>query len=288
MKEIIVGIDFSRSSIQALQYALKMAETCGCKLKLVYVSKERDKESYFIRDEKGIETNILDSFKKLIQETQEPVKERISYKILHGKIWDEITNQAKYTDAEMIISGAHGMSGFEELWVGNNAMKIVAHSEKPVLCVKKNFKLKDPIIEKIVIPIDDTQGTLLKIPFTLQIARNFKAQINVLSVYNIKHKNNQAIVNENTLQAMTIIADSGLRYINEKKTSDNTAKTTIEYALKRHADLISIITENESAHSIFMGSMPQQIINQSPVPVLSFRSNVRFKTNKLSKRVAQE
>lgn len=285
MKEIIVGIDFSKSSIQALQYAMKLAEVYQCKMKLVYVCKSRDKESNLIKDDRGMGTSIVDSFEKLIAEN-EKFKDLISYKILDGKIWEEISNQAKYTDAEMIITGAHGMSGFEELWVGNNALKIVAHSEKPVLCVKKNFKLKKLVIEKIVLPIDHTNGTLQKIPFILQLASSFKAQINVLSIYNSKQKQIEKIVEEHTRLAMESIVNSGLRYINEKKVSDNAAKTTIEYALKRNADLISVMTENESAQSVFLGPVPQQIINQSPIPVISFRSNIKTNINSKSVLVA--
>jgi nucleotide-binding universal stress UspA family protein len=285
MKEIIVGIDFSKSSIQAFHYALKLAEVCQCKIKLVYVCKSRDKESNLIKDERGLGTSIIDNFEKLIAEN-DGFKELISYKILDGKIWEEISNQAKYTDAELIITGAHGMSGFEELWVGNNAMKIVSYSEKPVLCVKKNFKLKKPIIEKIVLPIDHTKGTMHKIPFILQLASTFKAQINVLSIYNSKQKQIEENVDENTKLAMESIINSGLRYINEKKISDNPAKITIEYAIKRNADLISVMTENESAQSVFLGPIPQQIINQSPIPVISFRSNVTTKFSPKPQMVA--
>jgi nucleotide-binding universal stress UspA family protein len=273
MKEIIVGIDFSKSSIQAMQYALKLAEICQCNMKLIYVCKTRDKESKLIKDERGMGTSIVDNFEKLIAEN-EKFSKLISYKILEGKIWEEISNQAKYTDAELIITGAHGMSGFEELWVGNNALKILSHSEKPVLCVKKNFKIKKPVIEKIVLPIDHTKGTLQKIPFILQLASSFKAQINVLSIYNSKQKQIEENVEKHTRLAMESIINSGLRYINEKKISDNPAKSTIEYAVKRNADLIAVMTENETGQSVFLGTIPQQIINQSPIPVISFKSGV--------------
>jgi nucleotide-binding universal stress UspA family protein len=274
MKEIIVGIDFSRSSIQAFQYALNIARECNCKIKLVYVSKQRDKSSDLIKDEKGMASNIRDSFDKLLESISDDLKSRITHKVLYGKIWEELTNQAKYTDAELIIAGAHGMSGYEELWVGNNALKIVSHSEKPVLLVKKNFRIKNRIIEKVVIPIDHSESTLQKIPFTLKIARLFKSQVNVLSVFNPKLKYTEAMVEKNTAQAMEMIVGSGLRYINEKKSSEQMAKASIEYAIKRNADLISIMIENDTPSSSNLGINPEQIINLSPIPVISFRATV--------------
>ncbi len=273
MKEIVVGIDFSKSSIQAFQYALRVAKACGCNLKLVYVSKTRDKALRLIKDDKGMEINIADNFKKLLDAHSSEIQGRITHKVLHGKIYEEISNQAKYTDAEMIITGAHGMSGFEEFWVGNNALKIITHSEKPVLSVKKTYNLQKHLIEKIVLPIDSSMETLQKIPFTLQLAGYFKAQINVLSLFSSKLKNVEESVERNTREAMELIVASGLRYINENKNCDNIAKGTIDYAMKRNADMISMMTEQEYAsNNIFLGNYAQQTINLSPLPVLSFRT----------------
>lgn len=273
MKEIEVAIDFSKSSIQAFHYALNIAKVCGCSIKLVYVSKRRDKESTLVKDEKGMETSIFDSFNKLISDPSIDEKIQITYKLLHGRIFEEITNQAKYTDANMIVMGAHGMSGFEEEWVGNNVMKVVYHSEKPVLIVKKPFKLKKVLIEKILLPIDSTPETLQKIPFTLELAKLYKSQINVFSICNLKTKNAEEKLKENTDKAMKLIIESGLRYINEKKICDNLSKATVDYAKKRNTDLISIMTEQEytSGHSL-SNVFAQQTINHSPFPVLCFKT----------------
>lgn len=277
MKEIVVGIDFSRSSMVAFNYALKVASYCNCNLKLLYVSKTRDKDSKLIKDDKGMNISITDSFEKIVDENSDQIKGEITYKILQGKIFSEITNQAKYTDAEMIITGAHGMSGFEELWVGNNAMKIIMLSEKPVLSVKKNFQFRNPIIEKIVIPIDSSKETLQKIPFTLTLAKYFKAQINVLSLLSSKLKETEQKVEQNTIEAMKLVVNSGLRYINETKLSENLSKTTIDYAVKRNADLISIMTEQEfSANTVFSGNYATQTINRSPIPLITFKSYISF------------
>ncbi len=275
MKEILVGIDFSKSSIQAFQFALQIASVCGCEIKLVYVSKTRDKDVHLIKDDMGMEISISESFHKLIDEHQSQIEGQITHKVLNGKIYEEITNQAKYTDATMIITGAHGMSGYEELWVGNNAMKIIAYSEKPVLSVKKYNKLKTPLIEKIVLPLDNTPETNQKVPFTIDLAKYFKAQINVLSVYNTKLKNNEEAVETNTKKAMEMIVASGLRYINERKSSDNIARSIVDYTVKRNADLISLMTEQPySSHSVLMGNNAQEVINLSPLPVLSFKAKM--------------
>jgi nucleotide-binding universal stress UspA family protein len=275
MSNIVVGIDFSKSSIKAFEYALGVASKTGLDIKLTYVSKRRDVDTILPEGSKSKPTSVEKGFDKLIKKHESAIPGKITYRILTGKIYEEITNLAKYTESWLIIAGAHGMSGYEEFWVGNNASKIITYANKPVITIKKNYKIKTNPIEKIVIPIDSTFETIQKVPFTIELAKHFKAQINVLSLYSSKLKNIEERVENNTKEALSLVMKSGLRYINEKAISDNITRATIEYAEKRNADLISIMTEQEfSSQSSLMGTYAQQMVNQSPIPVLSHRTRM--------------
>lgn len=59
-------------------------------------------------------------------------------------------------------------------------------------------------------------------------------------------------------------------YVTDYVDAENTTLSTIEYAEKINADLIVIMTEQEKTLSnIFLGPYAQQMINQSPIPVLA-------------------
>jgi hypothetical protein len=51
---------------------------------------------------------------------------------------------------------------------------------------------------------------------------------------------------------------------------------TIDYALSKSADLISIMTEQETPANILLGPHAQQLVNQSPVPILSIHPVEHF------------
>ncbi len=275
MSNIVVGIDFSKSSIKAFEYALGIASVTGLDIKLVYVRKKRDVDTILPEGSKSKPTSVEKGFEKLIIKHENSIPGNITYRILTGRIYEEITNLAKYTESWLIIAGAHGMSGFEEFWVGNNATKIITHSNKPVITVKKNYNIKAKPVEKIIIPIDSTFETIQKIPFTIEFAKHFKAQINVLSLYSSKIKNIEERVDNSTKEALSLVIKSGLRYINEKVVSDNITKATIDYAEKRNADMISIMTEQEfSSQTVLMGTYAQQMVNLSPIPVLSNKTRL--------------
>ena len=51
--------------------------------------------------------------------------------------------------------------------------------------------------------------------------------------------------------------------------AENLTDATIDYALKHDANLISIMTEQEtSARNLLLGTYAQQMVNHSPIPVL--------------------
>ena len=51
----------------------------------------------------------------------------------------------------------------------------------------------------------------------------------------------------------------------------NLASATLEYAKQKDADLIIIMTEQESSSGFLAGPYSQQTINQSSIPILSVR-----------------
>jgi nucleotide-binding universal stress UspA family protein len=283
MKEIVVAIDFSKSSIRAFRYALAIAAKTNSNLKLVYISKRRDVHEEIFDEKKGQFINIRKNLKELAEANENTISGNITYKILTGKIYEEIINQAKYTDAWMLIAGAHGMSGYEETWIGNNAFKIFTHAVTPLILVKKNSDMAIAI-DKIVLPIDSTPETLQKVPFTVELAKSLKAQINVLSLANVNLKDQSEQLKIYTKEAIKIISKAGLRYFSNEIECVKNSDSIIEYTIAKEADLISIMTDQESNTPDNLTILyAEEIVNQSPVPVLSFKTQKNRITAKTAK-----
>jgi nucleotide-binding universal stress UspA family protein len=74
-------------------------------------------------------------------------------------------------------------------------------------------------------------------------------------------------------QVMDYLHERKVKYVSVVKESENITRTTIDYAESESADLIAIMTEQETTTAnIFLGPYAQQMVNHSPVPVLSMRS----------------
>ena len=162
-----------------------------------------------------------------------------------------------------------GASGFEQFWIGSNANKLISKSPCPVITLRAGIDAKSEM-RIILMPVDSTLDTRQKVPFTAYLAQLFESEIYVLSIYASKYKSIQKRVDEYTDQVCTYLEDEGIKYHRDVLSCDNLTNGTIEYAKHIRANLISIMTEQETTpFNLLVGPYAQQMVNNSPYPVLS-------------------
>ena len=272
MKQIIVAIDFSKTSLNALSYGIHLANKAKAGVQMVWVDNTTSEEVVFegfAHEERNEKTALL---KELQENYSKSLKGgKLDYKTRKGKVYIEIAHQAKCINADLIVLGTHGVSGFEEFWIGSNANRIVTNAPCPLITLRHDFKVGD--IHKIVLPIDSSQETRQKIPVVSQIAQLFKSEIHILSLYSTNLKSVHKRVDNYVKHIVDYFEEKMIRYVSVTQESENITRTTIDYAQAIGAELIAIMTEQETTTAnIFLGPCAQQMVNHSPVPVLSMRS----------------
>lgn len=276
-KIILVAIDFSKCSIKALEYAICMANEMNANVLMVYVDKPQSTESVYSRRGSEYMEKINKLFEKILKKYHNQLKGKLDYKIRKGKVYVEISNQAKYSDVHLIVAGTHGVSGFEEFWIGSNAYKIVTSAPCPVITIRESFIWNQKHFKKIILPIDSTMETRQKVKFTTELAKYFNSEIHVLGVYSTNVKDVKNIVESYSKQALDYIEQAGVKCERHFKLCENISEGAIEYAKENRAELIAIMTDQEkSAKNIWLGPYAQQMVNHSPVPVLSIQSKVIY------------
>jgi nucleotide-binding universal stress UspA family protein len=270
MNKIVVAIDFTECSINAFQHALSIAEYCHGELILLWVEKavnEKDKLGIKAPDASA---EVEKAFENLISRYQpEHPGVKISWKIRKGKIYKEVTEEAKLIKAMLIVTGTHGASGFEEFWIGSNANKIVSSSTCPVITIRGGINIKRPL-KRIVLPIDSADETRQKAAFTGYIAKRHGAEVFILKLYTSKLKAMRQKVDIYAAQVASYFGEEAIPYHFDEVACENISDATIAYATKIDANLIAIMTEQETTTSnIFLGPYAHQMVNHSPFPVLS-------------------
>ncbi len=274
-KHILVPLDFSDDSIHALEHAIIYANKYGYNIRLIHVKRKNAdyQPTYNLKDfDEVFRSGIADNFDNIINRYQNMLKGTFDYRIREGRIYSEICNQAKYGDSELIIMGTHGVSGFEEKWVGSNAFRIVSHASCPVITIRYDFPQRQ--IRKIVLPIDVSEQSRQKVPFITQLAITFNAEIHLIDI----RDNNKAATRktlENCIEHVsTFLKRRKVKFIHESLKGKNMSDIIIQYSLMIDADLIAVMTEKpEKTQTFWIGPFAQQMVNHSPISVISFRPN---------------
>jgi len=272
MKKILVPIDFSADSINALELAISFANTIDANVRMIHVKKSKNFEvPFYFKDFDLVIGKSLDDFMNiLVGKYKGELKNLLDYKIREGNIYKEITNQAKYDDSYLIVMGTHGVSGFEELWIGSNAFRVVSNSPCPIITIRNGFLSKQ--LQNIVMPIDISNDTRQKVPFVTELAKYFNATIHIVGVSEINDLELTSRIAKYCSQVEEYLKEKGVACTKTVLTGSNITDLTIGYANQVKAEMIAIMTEQITNTAFWLGPFAQQMVNHSPVPVLSIHS----------------
>lgn len=141
LNRILVPIDFSAYSKNALQYAIPLARQCKAELVLVYVVEPTVYPADFSFGQVGfpsveeeLRTRGSEELTKLIAE-QIPQAVDARKVIRTGKPYLEILEAARVEGADMIVIATHGHSGVEHLLFGSTAEKVIKKAKCPVVVI---------------------------------------------------------------------------------------------------------------------------------------------------------
>ncbi len=269
MNEIIVGIDFSKGALNALKYASVLAKGFGYGITMLWVDKPHNPSSIYL-DGENHRQSVHSRLDDLIAEYK-PIlgAGNIQYKIRTGKVYEEISIHAKLNNSKLVVIGTHGISGFEELWIGSNANRVVSIAPCPTFTLRQDYEIPKTI-KKIILPIDNTNDTVLKVPFAKTIAKAFNAEIVLMRLYTTNVSILKKKVDTLADAVQKELEAEKIKVSNVEKLVVNLTSDLLSVIDKTGADLLVIMTEQQNmSANIMLGESAQQVVNNSPVPVIS-------------------
>lgn len=271
MKNILVAIDFSKGSVHAFRYSLKLAEQLHGNITMLWVDNETGIGSGLSHEDNEYRNEAIKNFNDLIVKYGESFSGEIQYKLRRGKVYQEVATMARMIEADMIVAGTHGVTGFEQYWIGSNAYRIVSYAPCPVITVRFDYDF-DHKITNIVLPVDSTMETKQKVPFACGLAQDLGATMHIIGLHSTTLKSLQRKTTGNVEEVVKYCQKEGVAYVTSEMQAADVTKGLVNYATEHNADVIAIMTEQQrSASGLLLGPQAQQLVNFSPVPVLSIQ-----------------
>ena len=262
MSNILVGFDFSTGSAYAVDLSIDIANRSGLDLRLVFV-KDKDQDEVPVREEIERRNAGVAHLLKGI---------KMDYVIREGKVSEELASQAEADGSELVVVGTNGLSGFKKNFIGRNTYSTIADSKCPVLTIREDFNFNKSL-EHIVVPIDSSPDTRQKIPYAARFAKTFGSQLHVLGLYTSDNSTIKGIVDGYVNMVDNYLEKQGVNHVTQCVSAPkNLTLTTLEYADQINADMIVIMTEQESSlSSMILGTYAEQMLTLSTRPILSVR-----------------
>jgi len=140
LRRILVPIDFSQTSVQALPYANALAAAFSAEIYLLYVFEQTPLPA----DSAYAPPQLRNDLGEVVEQNLHTLgsgvlDENINVRVIsrRGLPFQQITGAAKSLDADMIILTTHGYTGLKHVLLGSTAERVVRHADCPVLVVRE-------------------------------------------------------------------------------------------------------------------------------------------------------
>lgn len=275
IKKILVPIDFSNNSMNALQTAVAMAKRHGADLKLLHVF-DIDNTLY-PEDNMGSNADpevAIQSLTRLASSVKRGDEVNCSIAYVSGYIPNAILQTARDEKSDLIVMGKNGNSGHREMYAGTNSYYVIKKSHCPVLLIPSG-KMYESFTD-VLFPARPVISVFEKYELIRPIILRNKATLHFLGLRNPDY-----------IEELHII--SKLTDILKHRSQADEFNTTVNYYFKDNrfaSHLLDTIQKNEYPYDLlvitaeldnnvkdyYLGDYAQQIIHQAQIPVLVIRA----------------
>jgi nucleotide-binding universal stress UspA family protein len=130
-RTLLVPLDGSEFAEQALAEAQLLAAATGAELVLAAVTTEHE-DTALVEDERAHAASYLDTVAARLRAAGLRVRERV----VSGGPAERILDLCSEERADLIVMATHGRTGWQRLWLGSTASKVVERAGAPVLLVR--------------------------------------------------------------------------------------------------------------------------------------------------------
>lgn len=276
VNRILVAYDFSETSEAALQQAIVLARRSNAEVHLLHVVESFSITSSisqaFSKSQSEFEAKIGEQAEEKLRETARRAS-GASFRPFHpilekGKTHKVVVSTAEKLNADLIIIGAHGVSGVQEFLVGSNTNKVVMNAGCPVISVHAGSHHSD--LRNILLPIDNSPVSRQKARYALELAKLCSSTVHVVGAHDMSEQDMIRKFERKVHQVSEYLEEHGVKTTAITEKGNSLSQLALDKQKSVNADLIVIMTEQEGS-GLFLGNAAQHIINHSSVPVMTVR-----------------
>ena len=312
IRNILVPIDFSQMSIQAINTAKRLASRFSVAIHLAHVRQFNYAADFMapvppmvpfsiMPYEQNGEQTALEELKTMARKCG--VSSATCNVLTGGPPFDEICLLAQTIPADLIVMPTHGRTGLKHVFLGSTAERIVQHSPCPVLVRRTSDAQSNngsPFrIKTILVPVDFSDCSKEGLDYAIGFAQEFGAKIILVhvtylgyvyssegtAIYDIPslQKAARKTAERKMRELVRSVNFGGVKY--ETAFTDGSRVIDICAFAKDHdVDLIITSTHGFTGFThVLIGSIAEQVVRHAPCSVLVVPSHPHVRAANLAK-----
>ena len=287
---LMVPLDRSPFSEQALPFAVKIAERAHASLEFVAIHRSyvfgdhHASNAWALKLDSGQEAEIVQQEEEYLAEQARRVmaesKVLATTAVLSGSVVDSqsiaerILEQAQLKNADLIVMTTHGRRQMSRLGLGSVADELVRRSHLPVLLVspgdEDHPKVFEPKLDHFLIPLDGSKLSERILVPALELAQLTNARGTLLRVVSARCSDEERKGAEEYLEQVAASArQQGIDVQTKVISSSHPVDTILQEAESRECNLITVATHGYGGFKrMLLGSVADKIVRHAPMPVL--------------------
>jgi nucleotide-binding universal stress UspA family protein len=274
MKTLVVPTDFSSVSVNAMNYAVDMAQAINAGIVLLHVYNVP--VSFTDSPISPVTTVSVEEMKRTSEERLEELKKnlviatagniQVYTEARLGNTIEELGSICKSVQPLAIIMGSHGATGLERMIMGSNTLTAMRQLKCPVLVVPPGTTYHG--IKKIGLACDfENVVQSTPVEYIKNIVKEFGADLYVLNVQDIDQEDlEEATMDTVYLDAM--LEDVKPKYV--QLTGKDVVESINSFAEHNNLDLVMIIPKKHRfIDSLLHKSKSKELITHAHIPIVS-------------------
>ena len=271
INNVLVPVDLSESSLNALDVAINIAKKHKAALQVLHV----DENNFQTLDDIGSPyfsnpVNAADVINALVAAIQHTHGIWPAVFMEEGNVAEIISKISFFQHSDLIVMGSHGASGYRDGFIGSNTYSVIKYAACPVLSVPQKRKLNS--FRKILFPIRPVTGALM--PY--EIVSRFTNPDTVMEVLGLTYR----MIFETAGSLLETIVDEIKDQLkNDQVTAKplwsegiSIADEIVKHVNRTNPDLVVVTSALDvTSKPKYIGPHAQKIIHCSKVPVLSIK-----------------
>ena len=296
IERILCAVDFSDYSRHALEYAVAMGAYYDARVTALHafsIAPMVTTAPFGLESMQAI--GLQDVDREAVEAAarrfvaQVPAAAPPDVRVTEGlRVADDVLTQADRQNADLLVVGSHGRSGFERMLIGSTADRILRTSSRPVLVVPPHASAPAMPFRRILCPVDFSDSSVRALEYAVQLAEETDGRLTLLHAIELPPELHEFLpisldvssvrsgaeaAARTRLEALVPEGASTYCTIDTRVAEGKAHREILAVAAQIGADLIVMGVHGRGAVDVAVfGSNTQSVVRGAACPVLTVRT----------------